>query len=374
LRERIIKVAVEAVVDKFAQVLTRYSLALKPGDQLRIETDPEAAGFTLAVYREALKAGAFVFINCKLPGQDEVFYTYANDEQLDHPSSVSLFMAKTFDAILVINTVQNASLVHGVDPDRIRRCKEASGETLKILGHRIGRKELKWCYTVYPTEALAQVARMKLPAYEKFAFRACKLWDADPAESWRQEARHQKTLTERLHGAGKIQLRGTDIDLSLSVKGRRFLVSDGKLNMPDGEIFTSPVECSANGWVRYRYPACFEGCEFEGVQLWFKDGEVVKIRAEIGESHLKAMLDSVSGARTLGELGIGTNYAIDRFTRNMLFDEKMGGTIHLALGRGFPEAGGRNESAIHWDMLCNMTDGEIVVDGETLYRNGLFIR
>ena len=362
------------MIDKFADVIINYSLALKPGEQLRIETDPKTEDFTLAVYREALKAGAHVFINQKLVKQDEIFYEYASEEQLNHTPSVLLHMARTFDAQLIINTVQNAILDRRqIDPDRIRKRKKASSEILKILGRRIAQRELKWCYTVYPTQRLAETARMSLAEFQEFVFKACKLFEPDPAQAWQEESRRQFELVELLEGAQKVEVSGPDIDLSLSVKGRRFIVSDGKVNMPDGEIYTSPDENSATGWVRFSYPAVFEGCQVEDVELWFEEGRVVREKATRGQESLAELLATDSGARILGELGIGTNYDIQQFTANMLFDEKMGGTMHLALGRGFPEAGGKNHSAIHLDLLCDMSEAEIRVDGELVHQHGRFV-
>jgi aminopeptidase len=217
---------------------------------------------------------------------------------------------------------------------------------------------------------MAQDADMSLFDYREFVYGAGMLDEADPVAFWKEEGRKQQKLAEWLKGHDKVALKGSNVDLTLSIKDRRFELSDGKYNFPDGEIFTSPVEDSANGWIRFKYPAIHQGQEVNDVELWFENGRVVKEKAEKNQDLLTALLNTDAGARTLGEWGIGTNYGIQRFSKNILFDEKIGGTIHFAVGLGFPECGGRNESGLHWDMLCDMAASEISVDGELFYKDG----
>ena len=214
---------------------------------------------------------------------------------------------------------------------------------------------------------------MSLTDYEDFVFGAGKLDEDDPVSIWQQTEKRQQRLVDWLAGKKEVVIRGENIDLRMSIAGRSFINASGKQNFPDGEIFTSPVEDSTAGWVRFGYPAIHGGREVEDIELWFEDGKVVKEQAKKGSEFLTATLNTDEGARVLGELGIGTNYEIQRFTKHMLFDEKIGGTVHLAVGSGFPEAGGSNMSGVHWDMLCNMAEGEIIVDGTTVYQNGKFI-
>ncbi len=211
---------------------------------------------------------------------------------------------------------------------------------------------------------------MSLADYQDFVYGAGMLDEDDPAEAWRQEGERQRKLVSWLAGRNHVVMKGANIDLRLSIAGRRFKESDGKHNFPSGEVFTGPVEDSAQGWVRFRYPAIHSGREVTDIELWFENGRVAQEKASKGQELLTSLLNSDAGARYLGEWGIGTNYRIQRFTKNMLFDEKIGGTIHLAVGAGYPETGSKNESAIHWDMLCDMADSEITVDGEVFYRNG----
>ncbi len=211
---------------------------------------------------------------------------------------------------------------------------------------------------------------MSLADYQDFVFTAGKLNEPDPVACWQEEGRQMRALVSWLKGREQVVLKGKDIDLRISIKDRTFIAADGHENFPDGEIFTGPVEDSVNGWVRFQYPAIFAGREVTDVELWFENGKVVKEKATKGQDLLTSLLNTDPGARYLGELGIGTNYEIKHFTKNMLFDEKLGGTIHLAVGASYPETGGKNESGIHWDMLCDMHDGEITVDGELFYKDG----
>jgi aminopeptidase len=257
-----------------------------------------------------------------------------------------------------------------VDPERQQRASKAGAGLFQTMTDRMASGELRWCYTVYPTQASAQEAEMSLSEYEEFVYGAGLLDLDDPVAAWQEEAERQIGLMRWLEGKDRVTLKGSDIDLSLSIRGRSFLNAAGKVNFPDGEIYTSPVEESVNGWVRFAYPAIYGGKEVTDIELWFEDGKVVKESAGKGTDFLTAMLDTDEGARYLGEWGIGTNYSIQRFTKNILFDEKIGGTIHLALGIGFPEVGGQNTSGLHWDIICDMSDSEITVDGDLFYRNG----
>jgi aminopeptidase len=241
---------------------------------------------------------------------------------------------------------------------------------MKIFMERSASKALRWCGTEFPTNASAQEAEMSLREYEDFVFTAGKLNEEDPVAAWQAEGERQKVLKDWLEKRSLVQLKGPDVDLKMSIKGRTFQLANGKYNFPDGEIFTAPVEDSVNGWVRFKYPAIEGGREVHDVELWFEDGKVIKEKASKNQDYLTAMLNTDEGARYLGEWGIGTNYDIKKFTKNMLFDEKLGGTIHAALGAAYPETGGKNESGVHWDMLCDMNAGEITVDGDLFYKDG----
>jgi len=357
-------------VIKLAKVLVHYSLETKPGQQMELRTSPLADELALAVYAEAVKTGAHVVISNSLPGAEENFYKYAAEEQLDYVSPLYKLTVETFDAILYIEAEHNTRALSGIDPSRLARSRKARAPISKILLDRSAHHELRWCYTVYPTPAMAQEAGMSLADYQDFVYHAGLLNEADPVAAWQNELKRQHELMAWLAGKDQVKLKGAHIDLTLSIKDRHFVESAGKFNFPDGEIFTGPVENSVNGWVRFRHPAIYDGQEVTDIELWFADGKIVKEKASKGQELLTALLNTDAGARYLGEWGIGTNYHIQRFTKNMLFDEKIGGTIHLAVGASYPETGGKNDSALHWDMLCDMAESAIVVDGEVFYRNG----
>ena len=357
-------------LEKLAQILINYSLEIKPGDQLEIRTTPLAQDLALLAYKEAIKAGGYVLNYLSLQGGEEVFYKYASEDQLDYVSPVRKMITESFDAMLVIGAEYNTRSLAAVDPERLSRSRKANTELTKIFLERSANLDLRWCYTEYPTYSSAQEADMSLTDYQEFVYEAGYLNEEDPVSLWKAEGKKQRELINWLAGKDKVAIKGENVDLSFSIKGRKFKEADGKYNFPDGEIFTGPVEDTANGWIRFSYPAIYEGQEVIGVELWFEEGKVVKETASKGSALLTSSLNTDPGARYLGEWGIGTNYGINRFTKNMLFDEKMGGTIHLALGSGYPETGSKNESVVHWDMLCDMAESEILVDGELFYKDG----
>jgi aminopeptidase len=239
---------------------------------------------------------------------------------------------------------------------------------------RAAAGELAWCSTLFPTPAFAQDAEMSLDEYEDFVFQACHVTDPDPVAVWRRFADRQARLVDRLSDKREVRLVGPDTDLVVSVAGRTWINCDGKNNFPDGEVFTGPVETATHGHVRFSYPAVLGGREVSDVRLWFENGRVVRATAAKNNDFLQTSLNVDDGARILGEFAIGTNYGVTRFTKNILFDEKIGGTVHMALGTAYPESGGQNRSALHWDMVCDLRQGgEVWVDGELLSKNGQFV-
>jgi aminopeptidase len=360
-------------VVKLAQVLTGYSLDLRPGQQFWLRTSPLAQELNLAVYTEAVRAGAYVWVQQSIPGAEEAFYKYAPDALLDFIAPIRKLIVESFDASLLILAEENTKSLSGVDPQRIAQAHRASAALSKTLMQRAAEGNHRWCLTVYPTPAMAQDANMSLADYTEFVYNAGMLNADDPVAYWKNEGGRQERLAAWLKGHNEISLKGTDVDINLAITDRIFETSDGRYNFPDGEIFTSPLEDSANGSIRFKYPGVYAGQEVEDIQLWFEDGRVVKEQAGKNQELLTTLLNMDPGARVLGECGIGTNYGITRFTKNMLFDEKMGGTIHFAVGQGFPECGGKNESGLHWDMLCDMSESEIKVDGELFYKDGQFV-
>ena len=357
-------------IARLAKILVHYALEINPDQQLSIRSNPLAEELALAVYDEAIRAGAHVFLRLELPGTDEIFFKHATDKQLEFVSPVRKLIVETFDATLTIGAEYNTRALSNVNPDRLARVRKAGAPLTKLFFERAARNEVRWCYTIFPTHASAMEADMSLSEYQDFVYGAGWLDKPDPVALWQEEGQRQRKLISWLAGKDQVHIVGTDIDLKFSIKERTFVSADGKVNFPDGEIFTGPVEDSANGWIRFHYPAIYAGREVIDIELWFEDGKVVREKASKGQDLLTSLLNGDAGARYLGEWGIGTNYVIQRFTKNMLFDEKIGGTIHFAVGAGYPETGSKNDSGLHWDMLCDMKESEIIVDGELFYKDG----
>lgn len=358
---------------KMADVLVNYSLELQPREKIAIWSTSEANELNLALYKEAILAGAYPVIICDIPGWDEIFFKYSNEEQLSYQEDYYLFIINHFDVILIIGADANTKRLSNINPNNFKLSANAKQKINERWMERVTNKESRWCYTIFPTEAYAQEAEMGTLEYKEFVYNACKLNQPNPSKSWQEDSKRQHEFSNWWKGKDKVELKGPDIELTMSVKDRFFIVADGKLNFPDGEVFCSPIENSANGWVKFSYPAIVNGQEIQDLELWFENGKVVKHKASKGEELFTEILKTDDGASILGELGIGTNYNIKRFTKNILYDEKIGGTIHLAIGSGFPDSGGKNESSIHIDMVCDMNNGEIIGDGEIFYKNGKFV-
>ncbi len=360
-------------VETMARVLVGYSLAVKDGDLVRIQGGPEGSPLLLAIYEQVLARGGHPWVQLGLDGSDEVFYTKAMDPQLDYVPRFVKEAIEEIQASIAVWTETNTKRLTGVDPAKQARRAQAMRPLSDRFIDRAAKKELRWTVTVYPTEAFAQDAEMSLRDFADFVFKACLVEEPDPIAAWQAISRSQKALVDWLAPRKEIRVTGPDTDLRLKVEGRTWVNCDGHENFPDGEIFTGPIEDSVEGRIRFTYPACIYGREVEDVRLEFKRGKVVKATAGKNESFLLKMLDTDEGARYVGEFAFGTNRGIQRFTKNTLFDEKIGGTIHLALGKGYPESGSKNNSAIHWDMVCDLRQGgEVRVDGTPFVQDGKF--
>lgn len=359
--------------EKLARVLVHYSLRLKPGDKLQIEGADIAAPLIRAAYREAVRAGAHVTTRIGVEGLREIFLKEANDEQLQFVSDIRQREVDYYDAVLSIEADYNTKSLSGADPKRMAMQQAAVAPLFKRFVERIGSKELRWCGTLLPTHANAQDAGMSLSDYEDFVFGACLLDADDPITAWQRAYDAQQRIVDFLNQHREIHIVAPGTDIRYRTDGRQWINCCGHENFPDGEVFTGPVEDSVNGTVRFTYPALHQGNEVEDVRLFFKEGRVVEASAAKGQDFLLAMLDADEGARTLGEAAFGLNYGIKRFTRHILFDEKIGGTMHLALGQSLTESGGKNESGLHWDMVCDLREGRAYADGELVYENGRFI-
>jgi aminopeptidase len=360
-------------VETVARILVDYSVNVQPGEFVRIRGTPEGAPLILAVYQRVLERGGYPWLRLGLDDVAEIFYRYANDQQLDFVPDVERQIIEEMGADIAVWTETNTKALTSVDPAKQSRAQAARRPLSERFLERAAKKEVKWVATAYPTHAFAQDAEMSLHEFEDFCYSAALVHEPDPIAAWRAISGEQQRLIDWLSGKQQVRIVGPDTDLALSVAGRSWVNCDGHENFPDGEIFTGPVEDSANGHVWFTYPACEGGREVEDVRLWFENGRVVKATAAKNEEFLLTMLDIDEGARFLGEFAFGTNKGVQRFTKNTLFDEKIGGTIHIALGGGYPETGSKNRSAIHWDMVCDLRrGGEVWVDGVLFARDGQF--
>ncbi len=361
-------------VDRLADVLVRYSVTLKPGDKLILVGMPLAEPLLEACYRSALQAGALVDVRVLLPSLDEIFFQTANEEQLGAITPMADLQVEAYDARIIIPADPNTRALSGVDPKRQATYAAARQRLFQRMLERTASGEYRWVSFFYPTNGYAQEAGMSLATYTDFSFDACFLDDPDPIARWQELARQQDRLIAWLRDKQEIRLVGPDTDLTFSVAGRRWINCSGQMNMPDGEIFTGPVEDSVNGHVRFTYPAVAHGRLVEDVRLHFEAGRVVEAHAAQNEGFLLEMLDADEGARRLGEFAFGNNPRITRFTREVAYDEKIGGTVHMAVGASIPESGGVNQSGVHWDMVCDLRQGGAVyADGELFMKDGRFV-
>lgn len=361
-------------IEKMAQVLVRYSMGVRKGDWLMIEGSDLSAPLIRAAYAEALRAGANPVAQVVVEGLEEIYYRLATDEQLGFISPTRVLEVDRLDAYLTIGGRANTKSLSNVDPQRLARRRKSLRDVTRRFLERMSSREMRWVGTQFPTHAGAQDAEMSLDEYANFVFGACFADREDPVGEWKRVSAEQERLVKLLDACKAFRVVGEGTDLRFRAEGRKWVNCDGQANMPDGEVFTGPVEDSVEGKIRYTYPAVYGGREVEGVELTFKEGRVVEARAGRGQEYLHAMIDMDEGARRVGEFAIGTNHGIKRFTRNILFDEKIGGTCHLALGASIPESRGRNVSALHWDMVCDLRKGgEIWADDRLIYREGNFL-
>lgn len=361
-------------MEQLARTLVQYSVGVQPGDRVAISASSAAMPLVEAVYREVLRSGGHPYPLLASEVLEAILYAEASDSQLEHVSCFDSLVRNEFECYIGIAASLNTRTLANADPGRLRLRQQAYRPLMDTFLRRSASGDLRWVSTLYPTAAYAQEADMSLLDFENFVYRATFCDTEDPIAAWQRLHDEQARLVSWLAGKRQVVLEGPNVDLRLSVEGRVFINSDGHHNMPSGEIFTGPVEDSAEGWIRFSYPAIVRGRQVSGIELWFEKGRVVRARAEKNEAFLFSQLDTDEGARYLGEFAIGTNRRIDRFIGNILFDEKIGGTVHLAIGAGYPETGSQNQSAVHWDMICDMrAGGRITVDGELFYESGEFL-
>ena len=323
------------------------------------------------LYKRVLLRGGHPVMQLTIDGLDELFFAHGSEEQLTFVSPFTKFFMSEIDGIVRIFAETNLKSLSGVPPEKIKKRQASQREIVDLYSKHLKIGGLS--IIPYPTQAFAQEAEMSLFEYEDFVAKACFLDKPDPVKEWKSLSKRQEKSVQLLNMAESVRFVGEDTDLDLNVKGRTWINCDGHINMPDGEIFTGPVEDSAQGQIRFTYPGIYAGREVVDITLTFRNGRVVKAKAEKGEELLQQLLKADEGANRIGEIAIGTNAGINRFTKNMLFDEKMGHCIHLALGRSIAMSGGKNQSSIHWDILKDMKSGEIYADKKLIYEKGKFV-
>jgi aminopeptidase len=360
--------------EALAQILVRYSTRVQKGDVCVIQGSTPAEVLVQAVYEEVLRAGGLPIMQLTTEGAAAAFYDLASDEQLDWVPPTAKWAIENCDVRIAIMSDTNPRELSQVDPAKQTRTQKARKPLMETSMKRSATGEYRWSLTLFPTAAYAAEAGMSLAAYEDFYYRACLATDAEPVTAWQRQSDEVKRLTEWIQGREEVHIKGPGTDIKLGVADRTFIPCVGEHNMPDGEFFTGPHEDATEGEVSFSFPASYGGREVSGVKLRFEGGKITDASAERGEDFLLEMLDTDDGARRLGELGIGTNYGISTGTKEILLDEKIGGTVHMAVGMSYPESGGTNDSAIHWDMVCDLRQGgSIAVDGEELQRDGKFV-
>jgi len=361
-------------IERWAHTLVHYSLYIKAGETVAIHATPLAAPLIEAVYREILRVGAHPLPLIDLESLEEILLREGNEQQLTKKSPVLTAVAAYCDARLFIASRSNTKALSGVKPEQVSRRRSALRDISEVTRKREQAGTFRWSSTLYPTSGYAQDAEMSLHDFEEFVFDVCFLNDPDPIARWNELSTQQQRLVDWLVGKKEVRIQGDGTDLTLSIENRAFINSNGKRNFPSGEFFTGPVEDSANGVIQFDIPASHDGRTIEGVRLVFREGKVVEASARQGQAYLEHMLEIDAGARYLGEFAFGNNVRVNRSTKNVLFDEKMGGTVHLALGASYPETGGVNQSALHWDMICDLRQkGEVWVDDVLFLKEGKIV-
>jgi len=358
----------------WARTLVHYSTDVQPGEVVAITGGVAAEPLLRAIYREVVLRGGYPVMIPVLSGLTPNLIATGSDDQLQWVTPIEQFVRGKADVMISVSAETNTKSSSEIDPTRQRMYDSARSELRQTYMRRAAEGTLRWSSTLFPTDSYAQDADMATDDFTEFMFSACKLDTQDPAAAWGELRDEQQRLIDWLVDKSDVHISGPDTDLRLSIAGRTWINSDGHRNFPSGEIFTGPIESSANGCIRFSYPVVTGGREISDIRLTFVDGKVTDASASKNEEFLLSTLDTDTGARYLGEFAFGTNFGITRFTKNILLDEKIGGTVHMALGAGYPDSGSLNRSAIHWDVICDVrTEGVVTVDGIPFLQNGSFL-
>lgn len=359
--------------EKHGELMANYCIYAQSGERILLTGNLQTLPLFEATTRALLRLGARPVLRLEYPGQAQDFTNLASDEVLDHLHPADEAEMHSVDGSIRLLT-HAAPSTEAPNAEYLARHARRLKALQPLNAIRGGKK---WTLTQFPTPQGAEAAGMSMAQYEDFVMRAMFLDRADPVAAWGEVRQRQARLIERLTKADTVRILAPETDLSLRVADRKWANSDGKRNMPSGEVFVSPLESSAQGHIYFGLPTEYQGQQVQGIRLKFEAGKIVEASAEVGNDVLQAALETDAGARFLGEIGIGTNYGIQTPSRNILYDEKIGGTVHLAAGRSYPETGGQNVSAIHWDMICDLRPeaggGQILLDGEVFQDGGQFV-
>ncbi|RAP38931.1 aminopeptidase [Candidatus Marinamargulisbacteria bacterium SCGC AAA071-K20] len=361
------------IYNKYASLLSNYCLNVKSGERILVRATYLAEPLLQSLYPILIKAGAIVEFQLTFEDQDRLFLENANNSQLDMVPESYLNAVGNYDSILTILSAFNLNALKDMPSGKLKRRQNAMASVKKTFMKRSSKGDLKWALCLFPTPSSAKASGMSLTAYRDFVFQACGLYAKNPSNSWKELSKIQQELVDELNTYSTFQYKSPLADITFSTKNRLWINSDGKRNMPSGEVFSSPVENSVEGTITFDYPTLYEGALLKHITLEVKRGKIVKWDAKRGKSTLDRLFD-IDGARFFGEVAIGTNYNIKKPTKNILFDEKIGGTVHMAIGASYPETGGKNQSAVHLDFISNMSEGRIFADNATIYQNGQFLK
>jgi len=361
-------------IARLANLIVNYSIEVKKDNEVLITGTYTALPLIKELVKATVLQKGYPIIIITEEEIEETFMKYADEEVLSHVSPIEKYIMENIDARISIFSSTHTRYLSSMKPEKLQIRSAARRELTEIFMKRDQEGNLKWCVAPFPTKALAQEAEMSLLDYEEFVYRACMVDKENPIEEWKKFTEKLTKIKDKaLSKACEIRIVAEDTDLFIKVDGRRWIIDDGKKNIPGGEIFTGPIEDSVEGRIRFTYPAIWRGIAVEDVELIFRKGNVVEAKATKGEEFLEKIINVDEGARRVGEIAFGLNYNINRFTKQILFDEKIGGTIHIALGAGYPVTGSNNKSAIHWDMIKDMHRGKVYIDGELVYENGKFL-
>lgn len=353
---------------KLARLVVHYSLEVKQGQMVAIQGSTEATPLIRELYREILRAGAFPEVVMQFPDQEFVHVAEASEDILARESTVERAIIEKCDALILVQSDPNPYETSRLPASRLNLRRMGKAGVFMAFMQRVDTPGFRFMSMPWPTQGQAAISRMSLEELTGRLEKACFLDRPDPAAEWERQREIQQKLIERLSSVKKLHIHSADTDLELAVAGRSWLNCFGRADLPDGEVFTAPLENSANGTIKFSFPAK----KASGIQLTFKDGEVISATAESGDDYLQETL-LTPGARRLGEIGIGTNFNIQDPIGQILFDEKIGGTVHLALGSAYPASGGTNQSPLHWDLILDLRNaGELLGDGKTILKGGQF--